>query len=749
VGPAGIGKTALAAEAVAAVVGQGAKALASSPFPDGVVYLDLYTFAGQAEPAWSLLANTLKGAEFADGKPARARATEACRGRSILAIIESAEELDGRDGRLRITAFLEVFSPENRWLLLTRDITQAAATDAITLTSALTAEEATQLFDRLVGGRVTSALRTQVLDLLEGHPLALTWAANLLARDDEDPARLVSEWARQGLPALSDPVEAEHTLEWLFERSVRGLDDNTQRALTVAGLLARAPFSFSLIEAASGVSTRESLKRLVQRGILRRYPAEPDTWEFTHVLAYRFARRESGTDREILRLVGEQLFERLQASVSAFDTEVGPPALSALQHAAALLRADDRQQLWFPLANFLLSKGCGDFIRLGRLDLVATAITALSAWFDRMPSQMSGEARWQRELLWLRLRGGDLAVTVGNVSEGRRLFRDGLAVAQALVARDPTNTDWQRGLAVCHDRIGDVLVKQSDRAEALTSFRKGLAIRERLAAQDPTNTDWQRGLAVSHDRIGDVLVAQGDRAGALTAFRKGLAIREPLAVRETSWRWQRDLSLSHEMIGNVLLAQGDQAGALTAFQTALAIRESLVARDPTNTERQRDFSFSHDRIGDVLIAQGDQAGALTAFRKGLTIREALTARDPANSQWQRDLSISQEKIGSVLVARGDAAGALTAFRKGLAIREALTARDPANTQWQRDLSYVSAKLASYYERQHDHANGLRFAEQALKINEWLAELDPTNASWQKDVNVSRAQLARLRNEDSR
>ena len=42
VGYAGMGKTALAASALQAVVGDTALSLASSPFPDGVVYLDLY-----------------------------------------------------------------------------------------------------------------------------------------------------------------------------------------------------------------------------------------------------------------------------------------------------------------------------------------------------------------------------------------------------------------------------------------------------------------------------------------------------------------------------------------------------------------------------------------------------------------------------------------------------------------------------------------------------------------------------------
>ena len=42
VGPAGLGKTALAAEAVRIVIGDNDESLQASPFPDGVVLLDLY-----------------------------------------------------------------------------------------------------------------------------------------------------------------------------------------------------------------------------------------------------------------------------------------------------------------------------------------------------------------------------------------------------------------------------------------------------------------------------------------------------------------------------------------------------------------------------------------------------------------------------------------------------------------------------------------------------------------------------------
>jgi hypothetical protein len=58
-----------------------------------------------------------------------------------------------------------------------------------------------------------------------------------------------------------------------------------------------------------------------------------------------------------------------------------------------------------------------------------------------------------------------------------------------------------------------VLVAQGDGAGALAAYRRGLAIREALAARDPANTEWPRDVSVSQERIGDVLMAQGDGRG--------------------------------------------------------------------------------------------------------------------------------------------------------------------------------------------------------------------------------------------
>jgi hypothetical protein len=361
VGPAGLGKTALAAEALRAVVGTTQAELAKGPYPDGVVYLDLYKFHGQADPAWQTLANALAGPEFLERRPARERATEACRGRSLLVVIEGGEEADGQEGRASWGELRSAFSPQNRWLLLTRVSTQARAAETVNVEEALDPEQAARLLESLTQGRVSGELRRRLLEQLEGHPLALTWAGNLLARGDEDPGRLVGEWTEADLPGLSDPRNAERTLEWLFDRSVRGLDPTAKSTLSAAALLARAPVPLAAIRAALGASeradgepARAALRELVQRSLLRR-SEEADRWQFTHVLGYGFARARAGADPEILERLGRWLADDLRSSMAGAPTEEGLLSLDrSLEHASALLRTDKGQRLWEVLAHPML-----------------------------------------------------------------------------------------------------------------------------------------------------------------------------------------------------------------------------------------------------------------------------------------------------------------------------------------------------------------------------------------------------------
>ena len=73
---------------------------------------------------------------------------------------------------------------------------------------------------------------------------------------------------------------------------------------------------------------------------------------------------------------------------------------------------------------------------------------------------------------------------------------------------------------------------QGDGAQALAAYRKGLAIREALAARDPANTGWQRDKAVSAWKVGTLKGSLQSNAERREVLVKGLKVLDGLAQRQ-------------------------------------------------------------------------------------------------------------------------------------------------------------------------------------------------------------------------
>ncbi|MFN8521800.1 MAG: tetratricopeptide repeat protein [Chloroflexota bacterium] len=750
VGPAGMGKTALAAEAVRAVVGTSPKTLAESPYADGVLFVDLYAMRGSADTAWNHIANSLRSIDFAKDATPFDRATEACKDKRILVVIEGGEEADGRGGRARLSDIKRAFSDENRTLLLTRDSTQAPALETVALKESLGTDDAAALFDSLVPTnedsqkRITPEVRSDALKLLHGHPLAITWAVNMLAREDQPVSNLVDDWKAKPLPSLSHPEDATRTLEWLFERSMRGLDERCQHALAAAAILAHAPFPAAAIAAALDASdegARHALAVLIQRSLLRLTDGD-SAWTFTHALGYGFARKHARHDAELTTRLAIWLQNELHALADQTDFE---RLALRLPHLGAILGTSGGVSLWGPIVNGALYGLTDRLTEAGQSPLVGATLGFVANWFDQLPAGTLAEPIWQRErsIAWIRL--GDVALAQGDLTSARDAYQTAFGIARLLADGEPTNAQRQYDLSVTHNKLGDVTLLQGDLTTARAAFQASLTIRQHLADADPSSAERQRNLVVGLNRLGDVALVQSDLASARDAFDAALRIAQDLAdAAPSNSEWQRDLSVSHIKLGDVALAQGDLATARDAFQASLTIRQDLTNATPSNTARQRDLAVSLTKLGDAALAQGDLANARDAFLRALDISQRLADVDPSNAQWQRDLSVSHNKLGDIAFAQCDVSTAHAAFQASLTIRQRLAGADPSNAQWQRDLSSVSKRLAETFANAGAVSDAASFAERSLEIDERLSSMDPTNVMWQQDVEVSRQLVERLR-----
>ena len=715
---AGMGKTALAAEALRRLLGtansaQARAALADTGFPDGIVFLDLYRHHGQANQSWTDVANALCGSEFLQTNVASVRAVQACAGKRFLLIVEGGEEARGgteADGFVRTTrrALLEPLVLQGPVLWLTRRSGESLPLEELRLDQPLGNADARALFDHLSAGRVAAEWRDRALALLGGHPLAITWAAALLGRGDEPPQYLLDDLQQQPGRNLRDPEEARHTLHWLFERSLRGLDDYAHRSLHAAGLLAPEPFPLAAIAAGTGLNERaqrEALVACVRTSLLRLEPgggagAVPH-WRFAHALGYGFARNAIEAEPETRATLLPGLAQWAHADLCICQsTEAAPQATAqaqrSLQHAIALLRADAAPGLWLPLVNAFLYDVGDRFVALGQLTSALSALQAVEPWLASLSAIEANAIQWQREVAACHSRLGNLLQAQGDLPGALRRFEASLKVAERLAAQAPESPARQHDLSICHNKIGDLLQAQDDLIGAQKCFEASLHIRERLTAQDPANADRQRDLSVSHSKFGVLLQAQGDLPGAQRQIEACLYANERLVAQDpANVQWQHDLSVTHHKLGDLLQAQDDLPGAQRQFEDSLRIVEGLVTQDPANTKWQRDLSISHERLGDLLQARDDLPGAQHRFDLSLCIRERLATHDPANAQWQRDLGVSHIKFAMLTAAQSDLSGALSRLQEARAVFSALVQRAPGHPQFQRDLARVEEMIAIF------------------------------------------------------
>ena len=194
-------------------------------------------------------------------------------------------------------------------------------------------------------------------------------------------------------------------------------------------------------------------------------------------------------------------------------------------------------------------------------------------------------------------RWGDFRMTSGDTSGALAAYQEALQIDQRLATQDSANAQWQRDLAVSHNKVGDVLVAQGQLGEALRAYTASRVIAEQLATQDSANAQWQRDLAVSHIKVGNVLVAQGQLGEALRSYTASRVIAEQLATQDSAnAQWQRDLAVSYFRLGEVARRSGELATAMDYFMQARAISARLVERDPTNAVWKNDLAWVNQRI---------------------------------------------------------------------------------------------------------------------------------------------------------
>jgi tetratricopeptide (TPR) repeat protein len=219
---------------------------------------------------------------------------------------------------------------------------------------------------------------------------------------------------------------------------------------------------------------------------------------------------------------------------------------------------------------------------------------------------------------------------LGQWESARLYFERGLEVSQRL--GDPASE------ATALSNIGATYERQGEYQQALDFYQRSLAIRERLGVK--------ADMADSLNNVAGVYYWLEQYEQALSAFQRVLAMQEDLGDR----RLQAQTLLN---IGATYESQGDDDAALNAYQRSLAIY--------TNLGDRAGQAQTLNNLGIVHYNQGDVTRALDHYQHSLTIKEELGDRAGQAS--------TLNNIGYVHEQTGDFRLALEYYRRSLRLLE--------------------------------------------------------------------------------
>ena len=331
------------------------------------------------------------------------------------------------------------------------------------------------------------------------------------------------------------------------------------------------------------------------------------------------------------------------------------------QKANAQSRFEDVRKL----ARFVLFD-LNEKIRNSPTEARKVLVTEALDYLNRLAKDSVGDASLQRELTDGYLKVGDLQgnpnePNLGDSSGARASYTKALDIAQTQAGSDPNDTHAREALARVNTKLGDLSEYSGNQSEALKSYRQGQAILERLIEKDPSA---KNSLVLVFQKIGTVQLQLGDTKAALDSFRRYLQIAEELSTANRSdVNARRLVAIAYQKLGATMADAGALSESLEKLNMARSIYEELEALHPQSSNR-RYLASVNMMIGDTRQASGKKDEAVDSFRRALKITETLAAEDPKNTQYQRDLHVT---LGRLSTALGRSAEAWDATDRALQV----------------------------------------------------------------------------------
>ena len=483
----GMGKTALAAEAIWRLTHAGARA--PDDFPDGVF---VHEFYGQPDINACFERLASRFARQPQPTPAQA-AKELLAGKCMLLVLDGAELVENLD-------ILVAMRARNAVLITSRK--RGTSAPEWQDLDPLPGAQSLELLRQWGGDRaVDQAAGNRICELVGCLPMALVLAGSYLKTRQVAAVEYVRLLEASLLPTLHQGERRMHSVPLLVERSLEGVSDAARSALGVAGLLALAPFEGAWIAAGLGLGETGTIPLLGELARFSLLHRDEVLYRVSHRLVHDYAREQiPAPDGALERLCA--LFTRIVAQANA-QGAAGLVSLSGMrEHCLAVLdgleqagKWDVGEELAWALEDYLDLQG----FPTSRVRLCEIAIAAA-----RQAKARDDEERWLGNL-------GLAYSDLGQVERAIEYHEQALVIAREIGDR--------RGEGSRPGQPGECLQRPGAGGESHRVLRAG-------AGASPEQIGDRRGEGTGLGNLGNAYSDLGQVERAIEYYEQALSIAE-------------------------------------------------------------------------------------------------------------------------------------------------------------------------------------------------------------------------------
>lgn len=590
IGPGGMGKTALAAEALAELDAQGSL---TQRFPDGVI---VYSFYSQPDQSLARIHLVRSFNEYADDFSADAVRRLLAQKQALL-VFDGAEEAESLDALLDLRGRCATLMTSRR---------RSDARGVQYQVHPLSVRNAVVLLQNWPGVTITETDATTICKQVGLLPLAVQLTARYLAQTGETAQEYLAWLQTTPIKALSHGRHRQESVGVLLQHSITQLSVNAQTVLGLIGLLGAAPFPATLLIDSLQVApriTRTALGQLVNYGLLRR---DVDFYQVNHVLVYSYAQ--------------QHLLPGPAAQATVANVVLQQVKLLDLSRSPRLVLP------WLPHLRYCAHQEQRRHTELGAhlCEILGQSLYWLGNYEDAQQYH-----RWAlsiREHL-LGITHPQVANSLNHLGETLREMGEYQAalsyLEQAVTIREGALGDNHPETASSLNSLGTLLRIMGEYEKAQSCHERALVINKTVLGENHRET------ARNLNNLGVLLSRVGKYTNARSCYEQALIINKAVLGEN-----HRETASSLNNLGMVLLATGEYERAQSYLEQALVINRAVLGEShPETAHNLNNLGIVLDRIGAYERAEACYKRALSISKEVLGLKHPGTVKISNNLGW--------------------------------------------------------------------------------------------------------------------